>query len=111
MWILSLKKENFSGFCPQKLRENLSDERFRQRVRRFAFPLLKPAPDARAEIAGALGKKVLRQFRRATLQVGLADFNDCKQPVTFALPFRFSIFTPQSCAEETQVMGTTEQIG
>src|SRR5260370_19575085 len=110
MWILSLKKENFSGFCHRKLRVNLSDERFRQRVRRFAFPLLKPVPDASAEIAGALGEKVLRQLRRAALQVGLADFNNGKQPLTFALPFRFSIFAPQSSAEETQVMCPTKQI-
>ena len=33
MPILNPKKENFSGFSRQNSRENLSDERFRQRVR------------------------------------------------------------------------------
>jgi hypothetical protein len=72
---------------------------------------LEPACDTTTEIARALGGKVFRQLRRAALQIGLADFNDSKQPVTFALPFRFSMFAPQSLTEETQVVRTTEQIG
>src|SRR4029077_3582376 len=110
MWMRSLKEENFSGFSRQNSRENLSDERLRQRVRRFAFPLLEPGRDQTAEIARTLGKKVLRQLRRAALEIALAAFNNCKQLVTFALPLRFSMFAAQSCGEKTQVVRTTEQI-
>src|SRR6266571_7000398 len=110
MLILNPKKENFSGFSRQNFLESLSDERFRQRVGRFAFPVLEPARDASGEIARALGEEVFRQLRCAPLQIALADFNHGEQLVTFALPFRFSMFAPQSLAEETQVVRTTEQI-
>src|SRR5437899_679403 len=52
----------------------------------------------------------MSQLRRAALQIGLADLDNGEQPVTFALPFRFSMFAPQPCAEKTQVVRTTEQI-
>ena len=51
-----------------------------------------------------------KQLRRAPLQIALADFNHRKKLVTFALPFRFPMFVPQSFAEETQVVRPTEQI-
>src|SRR5438046_2369679 len=53
----------------------------------------------------------MSEFRRATLQIALADFNHGKQLVTFALPLRFTMFVPQSCAKKTQIVRTTQQIG
>jgi hypothetical protein len=53
---------------------------------------------------------MLRQLRGATLQIALTDFNYGEQPLTFALPFRFSMFAPQSLPKKTQVVRTTEQI-
>src|ERR1700746_175725 len=110
MRIQNLKKEDFSGFSRQNSRASLSDERFYQRVRRFASPFLEPTQDARTEIARALCKEMFRQLRRAPLQIALADFNHREELMAFALPLRSSMFAPQSFAEETQVMRTTKQI-
>src|SRR5207249_767970 len=64
----------------------------------------------RAKVLTLVGHEVFCQLRCAPLQIALADFNHGEQLVTFALPFRFSMFAPQPLAEETQVVRTTEQI-